>query len=338
MRLLVLGGTVFLGRHLVAEALARGHRVTLFHRGRHGADLFPEAERILGDRDGGLSALADESWDAVVDTSGYVPRVVGAAARMLAPAVGFYVFVSSVSVYADFSPVGMDEDAPLGQMADPSVEEITGETYGPLKALCESEVRSAFGARCAVVRPGLIVGPHDPSDRFTYWPVRCQRGGEVLAPGDPERPVQFIDAGDLAAWIVTMCVRQAGGVFNAVGPTDPTTFGEMLETCRLVAGTGSSVTWVSERFLLNRDVAPWSEVPMWVPDEPGMAGFDSVSGARAFASGLTCRSVADTVRDTLAWHATLPSDRTWHAGLTPEREADLLREWHADQACGPAPA
>ncbi|MBM3497007.1 MAG: NAD-dependent epimerase/dehydratase family protein, partial [Armatimonadetes bacterium] len=224
VRLLVLGGTVFLGRHLVAEALARGHRVTLFHRGRHGADLFPEAERILGDRDGGLSALADESWDAVVDTSGYVPRVVGAAARMLAPAVGFYVFVSSVSVYADFSPVGMDEDAPLGQMADPSVEEITGETYGPLKALCESEVRSAFGARCAVVRPGLIVGPHDPSDRFTYWPVRCQRGGEVLAPGDPERPVQFIDAGDLAAWIVTMCVRQAGGVFNAVGPTDPTTF------------------------------------------------------------------------------------------------------------------
>jgi 2'-hydroxyisoflavone reductase len=323
----MLGGTVFLGRHCAEVALERGHAVTLFHRGTHGADLFPLADRILGNRDGGLDALRGRSWDAVIDTSGYVPRVVSQSVAALRESVGLYAFVSSVSVYADFSRIGLDEDAPLGHVADPSIEEITGETYGALKALCEDEVTRTFGSRSLIVRPGLIVGPHDPTDRFTYWPVRLQRGGVVLAPGSGDAAVQFIDVRDLAHWMVEMCEDGAGGIYNAVGPSPPVSFGGLLEECRAVARSNARVEWVPERFLLDRGVAPWTEVPLWVPDEPDSAGFDSVSGERAYAAGLTCRPVADTIRDTLDWHASLPEDRIWRAGLAAEREAELLREW-----------
>lgn len=334
MKLLILGGTIFLGRHAVEHALACGHEVTLFHRGRHGTDLFAGVERIIGDRDGGLDALRGRSWDAVIDTSGYLPRVVGASARMLARSSEFYVFVSSVSVYADFAVVGMTEDAEVGVLEDPATEEITGESYGPLKALCENEVRDAFGDRCAIVRPGLIVGPYDPSDRFTYWPARIDRGGETLAPGAPDRPVQFIDARDLAAWILELCERRQGGIYNAVGPDKPITFGELLDECASVCNSGARLTWAPDAFLLDQGVEPWTELPLWVPDDGTMAGLDTVSGARARAEGLRCRAVRETVTDTLDWHRTRPADLTWRAGLSAERERAILEAWRASQVSG----
>ena len=329
MKLLVLGGTVFLGRHVTECALARGHDVTLFHRGHHGADLFPAVERIIGDRDGGLDALHGRTWDAVVDTSGYVPRIVGASARTLASSCGFYAFVSSVSVYSDFSQVAMTEDAPVGVLDDTSTEEITGETYGPLKALCEQAVADAFGTRCAIVRPGLIVGPCDPSDRFTYWPARLDRGGEVLAPGNPDRPVQFIDARDLASWIVDLCERAQSGTYNAVGPGHRYTFGELLDECRRASGQSATLTWVPDAFLIAQGVEPWTGLPLWIPDDANMSGLETVSGTRAYGAGLRCRSVGETVADTLAWHRSRPSDITWRAGISEERERAVLDTWHA---------
>ncbi|HZE05500.1 MAG TPA: NAD-dependent epimerase/dehydratase family protein, partial [Solirubrobacteraceae bacterium] len=242
MRLLVLGGTTFLGRHVVEAALARGHAVTLFNRGRTNPELFPGVERRVGDRDGGLEALAVGTWDAVVDTSGYVPRIVDASARLLEPRVGRYVFVSSVSVYADLSRPGVDEDAPLAAL-DEDTEEHRGPAYGALKALSEHAVQKVYGRRATVVRPGLIVGPWDPTGRFTYWPTRVAAGGEVLAPEPRRGPVQLIDARDLAAWIVHLVEGDVAGVFNAVGPERPLTMQQLLEVCCAVAGGNSRLVW-----------------------------------------------------------------------------------------------
>ncbi|HYE14573.1 MAG TPA: NAD-dependent epimerase/dehydratase family protein, partial [Pyrinomonadaceae bacterium] len=245
MRLLILGGTKFLGRHLVDAALGRGARVTIFNRGRHDPGPFPQVEWLRGDRDGGLDSLRGREWDAAVDTSGYVPRVVGASAELLAGSVGLYVFVSSISVYGDFSrPV--DEDSPTATMPDETVEEITGETYGPLKALSERAAERSMPGRTLVIRPGLIVGPHDPTVRFSYWTARVARGGEVLAPGRPGKQVQFIDARDLSDWIVRVAEERRTGVFNATGPERKLTMGEFLEECRAVSGSDASFTWVGE--------------------------------------------------------------------------------------------
>jgi 2'-hydroxyisoflavone reductase len=252
MKLLILGGTVFLGRHTVEYGLERGHEVTIFTRGQRNPDLFPEVERLRGDRAGGLSVLAGRRWDAVIDTSGYFPRVVRASAEFLADKADRYIFISTISVFSDTSKPGMAEDGPIGTIEDPTVEEITGESYGPLKALCEQAVEEAFPGRALIIRPGLIVGPHDQSDRFTYWPTRLARGGEVLVPRTLDREIQLIDVRDLAGWTVRMAEEGATGVFNATGPDRSLTMRDLFDTGRAVAGSDATSVAVPEDFLLER--------------------------------------------------------------------------------------
>ena len=320
MRLLLLGGPRFLGRAIADATLARGHELTFFNRGRTHPELYRDVERIVGDRSGDLTALSGREWDAVVDTSGYLPRDVRASAHALVGSA-FYCFVSSVSVYADFSrPV--DEESPVAELGDLPVDQITDESYGPLKALCEAAVRGAYEDRATIVRPGLIVGPHDPTGRFTYWPHRVARGGEVLAPAPPERPTQFIDARDLGEWIVSLCERRLSGVFNATHPGMP--WEALLDTCRSVAGVDATITWVSRDFLVDHEVGQWMELPLWIDGaDPGAAYFDRVDAGRALAAGLGFRPLADTVRGALEL-----AETTDAAGLAPEREAALLAEWH----------
>ncbi len=338
MKLLILGGTSFLGRHLVEIAQARGHTLTLFNRGQRNPNLFPEIEHLRGNRDGDLTALHGRTWDAAIDTSGYFPRIVRASAELLAGAVSHYTFISSISVYSDVSIIGIDESAPVGTLADPTVEEITGDTYGPLKALCEQAAEQAIPGRALIVRPGLIVGPHDPTDRFTYWPHRVAQGGEVLAPAHADYRVQIIDARDLAGWILSMVEARQTGVYNATGPAYPLTLGNVLDTCRTVSGSDARVTWVAEQFLLDNKVEPWVQLPLWVPEsDPANAGFSAVNCQQAIAAGLAFRPLADTVRDTLAWDATRPPDHEWRAGITRERETELLQAWR-QQRTTPAPA
>ena len=277
-----------------------------------------------------MSVLHERRWDAVIDTSGYLPRVVRASAELLADAVDHYTFVSTLSVYAEPIGIGTDEGGTLGTLTDETVEEVTGETYGPLKVLCEQAVEHTLPGRTLVIRPGLIVGPHDPTDRFTYWPRRVAQGGEVLAPGTPAEAVQFIDARDLAEWTVHMVEQRAVGVYNADGPQLPMPLGQLLDTCRTASDSDARFTWVDERFLLDREVAPWSEIPLWLPAKDAR-GFFSFDCRKAIDAGLSFRSIEQTVRDTLAWDATRPADTEHRAGLAPKRERQLLAEWHAKE-------
>jgi 2'-hydroxyisoflavone reductase len=318
MKLLILGGTKFLGRHAVDAALAAGHEVTVFTRGQTNPDLFPEVEHLHGDRDGDLGALEGRRWNGVVDTSGYVPRILRASAELLRDAVDRYVFVSSISVYDDFSQP-IDESTPLAQLADPATEEIA-EHYGALKAACEAVIEAVYGDRGANVRAGLIVGPHDPTDRFTYWPRRLAAGGDVLGPGEPAAPVQFVDARDLAAWLVTLALEGPGGVFNATGPAEPLTFGDFLERARTAIGSDANVVWVEGQKLLDADVQPWSELPLWLPGDE-YAGMTRADTRRARAAGLTFRPLEETVVDTLAWDRTLEANRPT---LSREKERAVL--------------
>ncbi len=324
MNLLLIGGTRFLGRHLVNAALARGWNVTLFNRGKSGPDVFPQVETLLGDREHDLAKLAGRRWDAVIDTCGYFPRIVRLSAEALKNSVGSYVFISSISAYADFSKVGIDENSPLATMPDETVEEITGETYGPLKVLCEKAVETVFQQKALIIRPGLIVGPNDPTDRFTYWPFRVAGGGQVLAPEKPEVPVQIIDVRDLAEWTLKLIEQGASGYYNATGPEYELTLGAMLETCKQVSGSDAVFRWASVEFLNENKVAAWSDMPVWVPDSPEDASFSKVNVSKAIAAGLTFRPLAETVRDTLAWASDRGPDHPWRAGLTFEREAELL--------------
>ncbi len=319
MKLLVLGGPRFLGRAVTDTALERGHELTFFNRGRTNPDLYPEVERLIGDRDVGLATLEGRKWDAVIDTSGYLPRSVRASAAALASS-GRYCFVSTISVYADVS-VPVDEDSPVAQLGDLPRDAVTNDSYGPLKALCETAVLEELGEHALVVRPGLIVGPYDPTGRFTYWPHRVARGGEILAPSPPERQTQFVDVRDLAGWIVDLCEEDASGVFNATHPGF--TWAELLETCRTVAGTDSRITWVTDEFLIEHEVGEWMELPLWIAD-PALAAADQVDVRRAVSAGLKFRPLADTIRGTL--DEAQPSDA---AGLSPERETALLASWHA---------
>lgn len=319
MRLLILGGTKFLGRHTAEQALARGHEVTLFTRGQTNPELFPSAEHLTGDRDGGLDALESGDWDAVADMTGYVPRVVRASTELLRERVGRYLFVSSVSVYASLAePVS--EDSRLGELEDPQTEEVM-ENYGPLKAACEAVVQEVYGERATIVRPGLIVGPWDPTNRFTYWPSRLARGGEILAPAPPERHTQWIDVRDLASWMLDLLERNEPGIFNATNEGVP--WGELL--------AGGEVTWVTDDFLREQEVGQWMELPLWIPDEPGITATDV---SRAVAAGLRFRPVPETVRDTAAWDAEHGREVSptltgvSGAGLAPERERELLAAWH----------
>jgi 2'-hydroxyisoflavone reductase len=314
----LLGGPKFLGRAVIDAALARGHELTLFNRGTTNADLYPDVERIVGDRDGGLDPLRGRSFDAVVDTSGYLPRVVRESARVLAPAVEHYVFLSSISVYASFAEV-VDERSRLAELTEPVSEDVA-QDYGALKALSEVEVESALPGRATAVRAGLIVGPHDPTGRFTYWPHRIARGGDVLVPGPAWRPVQLVDVRDLADWIVTAAEERIAGTFNATGPT---TMGAIVDAARRVTGTSARAVEVDDAFLADREVGEWMELPLWVDTRnEEWRHFLEVDVSRATAAGLTFRPLDDTVAATLEQAA--PVDGV---GLTPERERELLEAW-----------
>lgn len=328
-RLLILGGTSFLGPQLTTSALSRGWQVTHFNRGRRDPDGVPGVETLIGDRDAQLDALKGREWDAVVDTSGYVPRHVALSAGLLAPAVGQYVFISSISVYAGFGKPN-DESAPVGKLADETVEKVDGETYGPLKALCEAAAEKALPGRTTILRPGLIVGPLDPTDRFTYWPARVARGGEVLAPGAPGDPIQVIDVRDLAEWTLSLVERKVVGVFNAVSPPRRFTMGGLLQDCATAAGSAATFTWVDAAFLAAQKVEPWSDMPVWVPPSGGDGAISLTPVDRALAAGMPVRPLIDTVRDTLAWFQGLPEERRseLRAGLRAERERDVLAAWH----------
>jgi 2'-hydroxyisoflavone reductase len=324
MNILVLGGTVFLGRALVEAGLARGHTLTMFNRGISTPGLFPTVEQIHGDRERDLHLLDGRSWDAVVDTCGYFPRVVQISAQALAGRVGIYCFVSSLSVYAGSRSPGVDEQGELAQLADETVEEITGGTYGGLKVLCEREVQRAFGDRAWLVRPGLIVGQHDRSDRFTYWPWRLAQGGKVLAPGRPEREVQFIDVRNLAEWMLLGLERGLTGIHNANGAPGMCSMGSLLEGCRLICGREAELIWAADEFLLAEKVNPWIEMPLWIPEsDPDAAGFFAFSTRKALEDGLVIRPVEESIRAVLDW---LPErgERPWRAGMTRERESGLL--------------
>lgn len=314
MRLLVLGGTRFLGRAFVEAAVARGHQLTLFNRGRTNPELFPQVEQLRGDRDGDLSALEGGCWDAVVDVAAYYPRVVQLSTQRLRESVRRYLIVSSVSVYADQS-VPQDEDAPVLALVNP--DDVSDDSYGARKAACEAEVERTFGSRATVVRPGLIVGPHDSTDRFSYWPKRIARGGAVLAPGCPTDPVQFIDVRDLAAFVLRLAEDDRAGTFNATGRI--LAFGDVLDECRRVAGGDAEFIWVSSERLLELGVDPWMGVPLWIA-APGWEAANRVPTDRALAAGLAFRPLAETVAAALAEQTPLGLE----VGLDPAREAELL--------------
>ena len=337
LKILILGGTAFLGPSVVHEARARGHEITLFNRGRTNADMFPDLEKLQGDRDGDLVSLKDRRWDVCLDNSGYIPRMVRDSAELLAPNIGQYIFVSSISVYADFSKPGLNEASPVAVIGEAEVaaaktqKDVTGANYGALKALCEQAAEAACPGRTCVIRPGLIVGPMDRTDRFTYWPVRVARGGEVLAPDAPGTVTQVIDVRDLAEFVVRCMEQGTNGVFNATSAPGELTMGEMLETCKRVSGSDATFTWADTKFLESHEVAAWSDLPVWVPLAGEEAGHPFIDVSRALKAGLVYRPISETVRGTLDWWATVPQERKdapLKAGLTAEREAELLKAWH----------
>lgn len=323
MKILLIGGTRFLGRHLVNSARSRGHIVTLFNRGQTNPNLFMQVDKIHGDREKDLDQLTGH-WDAVIDTCGYFPRIVKMSAEALKDRAAHYVFISSISVYSDFSKIGIKESDPVGKIEDETIEEITGGSYGPLKALCEKAVQDVFGIRSLIVRPGLIVGPHDPTDRFTYWPVRIARGGEVLVPDRPDVLTQVIDVRDLAKFIIDLIEQNVSGVFNATGPDHDLSLGRLFDTCKLIGNSDAKFKWAPLDFLNQNNVAPWSDMPVWLPDTGEDAGFARVDVSKALRAGLKFLSLEETVHDTLEWANSRPADHEWKAGLKPEREKELL--------------
>jgi 2'-hydroxyisoflavone reductase len=328
MKILILGGTVFLGYHLVQSATKAGHEITIFSRGKTNPDLFPEVEKLVGDRDGDLTALIGRRWDAVVDTSGYIPRVVRDSVNLLADATDHYTFISSISVYRDFLQPGVHELSPTSELKDPSIEDVSV-AYGELKALCEQEVQSGMPGRALIIRPGLIVGPQDPTDRFTYWPARISKGGSVLAPGNPDANLQFIDVRDLADWTIRMVEAQQIGVYNATGPDYMLTMQSFLEQCREVTGSNAHLTWVNNEFLLQQGVGPWIELPLWIPgvgETEKVTYMLSAYVEKAISAGLNFRPLREIIQDTLEWDLTrLNSSRK--AGMALDREARLLDQW-----------
>jgi 2'-hydroxyisoflavone reductase len=315
--LLVLGGTRFLGRALVDAALARGHDVTLFNRGLTNPELFLDVEKLRGDRNEDVSALEGRDWDAVVDVATFLPRAVRLAVDALRDHVGRYAFVSSISAYADLSTPA-SEDAPVAELTNRDSESV--EDYGPLKAECERIVQDAFGDHALVVRPGLIVGPHDPTDRFTYWPRRVAEGGRVLAPAPQDAPVQFIDVRDLAEWIVNAIESSLSGLYNVTG--EPTTFERLLEECVRASGV-AEIVWVPSERLVEAGVGEWMELPLWLVS-PDFAAMQRTDVSKALRDGLRLRPLAETVRDTLAWDAARATPRAEGVGLSAERERELL--------------
>jgi 2'-hydroxyisoflavone reductase len=328
MNLLIIGGGIFLGQALLQAALERGDTVTVFNRGQSRTWWPPGVKWIIGDRKEDLHLLMGRRWDAVIDTSGYRPQDVEATCAALFDACDRYVFVSSVSAYASFAHTPIIEDDPLASAVGVDREIVNPSTYGPLKAECERTLFSIYGSRAIAVRPGLIVGPNDPTGRFSYWPWRLAGGGVVLAPESPHRSVQFIDARDLAAWMLRLIQLGATGAFNATGPNEGTTFGELIDTCRWVSGEEVAVEWVEEQFLEREGIQPWSELPLWIPTSDAQTrGFNAVDTARAQATGLKTRPMAVTIGDILEAGIPSPDDKRRQGKLTRERERDLLTVW-----------
>ena len=330
MKILILGGTVFLGRHLVQEALAAGHEVTLFNRGQNNPQLFEQLEKLRGDRDGALAALANRHWDAVIDTCGYVPRLVRDALAVLAGACRHYTFISSASVYEESWQLPLAEESKVKTTADETVEEVRGDTYGALKFLCERETQTKMKGNCLLLRPGLIVGPYDPSDRFTYWVRRVARGGDILAPGRKEATIQLIDARDLAAWTIAMIEKQETGVFNATGPAAELTMEDFLNTCLIACKSTAPgfarLVWLADKQLLENGIAPWSELPLWIPEGSKDRSLLSINSKKAQNKGLVYRPLAETIADTQSWDATRGENLEMKAGLKADKERELLAQ------------
>lgn len=328
--LLILGGTGFIGPHLTQEALRLDWKVTHFNRGKRTPGGVPGVQTLIGDRNGQLDALRGRKWDAVIDDTGYIPKFVKMSVELLAPNVGYCLYISSISAYASFAKPN-DEGSPTGKLTDPGADKVTDDTYGPMKALCEVYSVQAFKGRVSVVRPGYIVGPLDPTDRFTYWPVRASRGGEMLAPGTPQDPIQVIDVRDLAAWMMKLVAARTNGYFNAVSPPRAFTMGQLIEASRGASpDAGTSATWVPEEFLTAHWKPEELDLPPWAPSKGEYAGASLTAAGLAARAGLRCRPLAETARDTLAWFKTLEAERQGklRAGLDPQKEADTLRSWH----------
>ena len=343
LRLLILGGTGFTGPHQVRYALSRGHKVTVFNRGKtHPGELPKAAEQLIGDRNGQLDALKGRTWDVVIDIPTTLPVWVRDAAQILKGNVDRYVFISTISVYSDNSKPGMDETGPLAKYTGADAMKETLQTlrasnyalYGPLKVLSEQEAEKWFPGKALIIRPGLIVGPGDETDRFTYWPVRVDRGGEVLAPGEPSDSVQFIDARDLAEWTIRMVEQGNTGTYNATGPKSKLSMKEMLDGIKKVTKSDARFTWVNADFLAAHNVKPWSDMPVWVAPRGDEVGFSQISVKKAVSKGLTFRSVPETAQATLAWFRKQPAERqaTLRAGIKPEREKEVLALWHASKS------
>lgn len=343
MKLLVLGGTRFVGRHLVTACLARNHEVTLFNRGTHPSATPAGVETIYGDRNNDLAKLQGRRWDAVVDSSGYLPGSVRASGEILSHSVNAYVFISSISVYADVSVVGIDESAPLATLTSEQLDQANeidssgqtsaltyGKMYGGLKALCEQAAEEVFPNRVLIIRPGLIVGPHDYTDRFTYWVERIARGGQVLAPGRPDRYVQFVDVRDLAEWTVRMIERKETGVYNGGGLPNTLTMEGVLEECKTVSNSDASFTWVNDNFLIDEKVVSWTAMPLWLPEEgaPHLKGLMFINCSKAVDAGLSFRDLNSTIRDVLTWCETNRVDQELKTGIDADKEQSLLRKWH----------
>lgn len=330
---------MFVGRHIVEAALARGHEITLFNRGVNNADLYPEIEKLRGDRSGDLSGLRGRSWDAVIDTCGYLPSQVRASAGLLADVVQHYTYISSLSVYPKFSPPGVDETTPLPQVTNdqaaalskikdltPALAEKIRPLYGPLKVLCERVAEEAMPGRVLTIRPGLIVGPWDHYESFTCWVRRIAKGGEVLAPGRPNRPVQLIDARDLAEWTIRLVEARQSGDYNATGPDYSLTLQQLLKQCVVSCGSNARLVWVDDQFLLNAS-ATRTEFPIWHHD-PRTFGLAAANCGKAIASGLTFRPIGDTIEATLAWDNARPANLKRPLGVSLDRESQLLQAWH----------
>jgi 2'-hydroxyisoflavone reductase len=336
LRILILGGTQFIGIHFTERALERGHVVTLFNRGRTHAELFPQLEKLQGDRDGQLDSLKGRNWDAVIDDSGYVPRHVRLSAELLAPRVRQYLYISSVSAYASFAAPNA-EDSPLGTLSDPGIEKVDPNTYGALKALCERAAQTALPGRVTVLRPGYIVGPNDVTDRFTYWPARAARGGEMLAPGAPSDAIQFIDVRDLSRFAIDALERNITGTFNLVAPPGRFTMGTLVAASVECADSlvhpapPPAPTWVAAEFLQQHDPTFDADIPIWTSAHGDSAGFAHTSAARALKAGLVITPINKSVRDTLVWHLARPEAERLQlkAGLSATREQEILAAWHA---------